>query len=149
MTEHQVTAEAAEHALQRHEWEVADAYASQLLERDAGAAVSWLERFDAAVRPSALGGDKYAQGTLGNVYLHRYFSGQFPAEEALGMALAWYVRAARQIGGERMIEVARSWYVFGRSKGLVLVDAASFLGEAEIRDRYKQYFGRDIHWDDA
>jgi hypothetical protein len=142
----QITTDEAERALRSRDWEVAEVFTMQLLNRDTASGLEWLSRLEAAVGPEAIAGNKYSQGVLGNVHLQRYLSGLHPDEETLAAALRWYMEAGRQDGGEPMLEMVRHWYVFGRTKGLALTEAARFLEEPDIAERYQRYAGKDIRW---
>jgi hypothetical protein len=144
MTAKQITSEAAEAALVRHDWIVADMYCWQRFEQDPAEGHESLKRLEAAALPVALSGEKYAQSVIGNVHILRYLHQPNPNEDTLANALHWYALAARQDGGEPMIEEVRHWYVEGKAKGFRLEEAERFLRDPEIAERYRRYGGREV-----
>jgi hypothetical protein len=138
-----VTRRDAEAALAQHDWIVCQVYGGQRLEDNATAGLTWLDRLEAEALPAATAGDKVAQGVVGHVYVERYVPQGYSTEGTLVTALAWFARAGRQDGGEPMIEELRYWYLEGKAKGLLLAEAEWFLREPDIRERYRQYGGRD------
>ena len=144
MADRRVTRQEAEAALVARDWLIAERYAWEQFDIDVDVGLDWVSRLETEAQPIALGGDKYAQGLLGNVHIQRYLHHEYPSEPLLATALRWFAEAGAQDGGEPMIEEVRHWYVEGKAKGFHLEDAERFLRRPDIAERYKRYCGRDV-----
>jgi hypothetical protein len=119
-------------------------YVLELLGSDRTRGVEWLERLQAEARPQAIAGEKYAQSVMGSIETWRCWWGLAPAAESLERALEWFVMAARQVGGERMIDQVRLFYLEARRRGLRFPSVESFLADPEIAHRYREHFGTTL-----
>jgi hypothetical protein len=139
-----VTEAEADLAIQRQDWAAAQGFVIGLLSAGTDELRLWLDRLERGAAGPAAGGDKVAQSVLGTSHVWRYLflaGGRAALEESIG----WFIRAARQEGGELMIHQVYHWSAHGSADGLHIGAAESFLAEPETIRRYRAYAG-DPPW---
>jgi hypothetical protein len=139
-----VTDEQAGRALGEGDWPTIQTYVLELLESDLARGIEWLGRLEAEARKPANAGDKYAQSVMGGIETWRYLWRLAPATESLERALEWFVMAARQVGGEPMMEQVRHWYQQAQTRGLRFAVVESFFADPEVVERHKKYAGTTL-----
>jgi hypothetical protein len=139
-----VTDEQAGRALGEGDWPTIQAYVLELLESDKARGLEWLGRLEAEARRSATAGEKYAQSVMGYIETLHFMWGLAPAAESLERALEWFIMAARQVGGEPMIDQVRHWYEQAQTRGFRFPLVETFLADPEIAERYRKYAGTTL-----